>query len=301
VHRREAVMEAALKAYSDQVTLSVEKYAAEVSDPTIRGVLADAMTAEAAREAEVTPYKFHVSEDIYTSMVLHSDPERHWRSVYHPRVCSKMLSPQDLLTWSIQRFKYAGGTLDIFAHDNPLGRKSLTTWQKFLYGTTIYSYFAPLWTVIFLCAPLVYLFTGASAVSAYDDAFYSHLLPFLVINKLAFVLGTWGIETWRGEQHYLGFFWLNIKALRDVILSRPIKFHVTPKTRQSGNFYGLVWPHLVIIGLSIVGLLFMGVRVFGFHHGDPGAYLANLFWTLANMLALSAIVLAARRRPQEAS
>jgi cellulose synthase (UDP-forming) len=301
VHRREAVTEAALKAFSDQVTESVDRYASQVDDPAIRGALAGAMTAEVARETEVTPYKFHVSEDIYTSIVLHSDAERKWQSVYHPRVCSKMLSPQDLLTWSIQRFKYAGGTLDIFAHDNPLKRKSLTAWQKVMYGTTIFSYFAPLWTVVFLCAPLVYLFTGASAVSAYDDAFYAHLLPFLVLNKLAFVLGTWGVETWRGEQHYLGFFWLNLKALRDVVLSRPIKFHVTPKTRQSGNFYGLVWPHLVIIGLSLLGLALMGVRVFGLHQAEPGAYLANLFWTIANMLSLSAIVFAARRRPQEAS
>ena len=46
----------------------------------------------------VDPYKFHVSEDIYTSIVLHGDPERRWRSVMHPEVESKMLSPQDLLT-----------------------------------------------------------------------------------------------------------------------------------------------------------------------------------------------------------
>ena len=51
-----------------------------------------------ALETELTPYKFHVSEDIYTSMVLHEDRPRTWKSVYHPLVETRMLSPQDLLT-----------------------------------------------------------------------------------------------------------------------------------------------------------------------------------------------------------
>ncbi len=301
VHRRDAVMETALKSFSDQVESSVDVYAAQIEDAELRGALADAMTTEAAREVELTPYKFHVSEDIYTSIEMHSDAERGWKSVYHPRACSKMLSPQDLLTWSIQRFKYAGGTLDIFRHDNPLKRKALSAWQKLMYGTTIYSYLAPLWTVAFLLAPIAYLFTNTSPITAYNDEFYAHLLPFLIVNKLAFILGTWGVRTWRGEQHYLAFFWLNIRALRDVILNRPIKFHVTPKTRQSGNFFALVWPHITLVGISLMGLLIMGTRVFALHQGDPGTYLANLFWTIANMLSLSAVILAARRRPQEAS
>ena len=59
----------------------------------------------------INPYKFYVSEDIYTSIVLHSDPEHHWKSVLHPKVELKMLSPQDFIkTWMIQRFKYAGGS-----------------------------------------------------------------------------------------------------------------------------------------------------------------------------------------------
>jgi cellulose synthase (UDP-forming) len=264
--------------------------------------LHDRMASEAARETELTPYKFHVSEDIYTSIVLHADPDRRWRSVYHPEVLSKMLSPQDLLTWTIQRFKYAGGTLDIARNDSPFKRKGLSSWQKLAYGASIYSYLAPLWTLVFLVAPIIYFFTGASPVRAYSADFYAHFIPFLVINKLAFVVGTWGVPSWRGEQYYLAFFWTNLKAMRDVLLKRPIKFHVTPKTRQAGNFLTLVRPHLVIIGLTVAGMIWMGVRVFVFHTGDLAAYTANMFWSINNLLSLVVMVQAAvHRAPAEDS
>ncbi len=298
IHRREAVLEAALKAYGRQVEKSIQHHTDKVADPELRGMLAQAMAGETARGLELTPYKFHVSEDIYTSIVLHSDEERQWRSVYHPRVLSKMLSPQDLLAWTIQRFKYAGGTLDIAFHDNPLKLPGLSSWQKLMYGTTLYSYLAPLWTVAFLLAPIVYFFTGVAPLATYDAAFYGHLLPFLVINRLAYMVGTWGVNTWRGEQYYLAFFWLNIKALLDVVESKPVKFHVTPKTREAQRFLGLVWPHLALLALTVLGAVFMGMRIFVFGEGDVAAYIANCFWSMNNVLSLLPIVHAAVRQPQ---
>jgi cellulose synthase (UDP-forming) len=299
VHRREAVMEAGLKTYATQLDKELAPYAGKVADPELQSTLRSAMLPEAAREVEFTPYKFHVSEDIYTSIALHSDPERSWKSVFHPEVLSRMLSPQDLLTWSIQRFKYAGGTLDIFWNDNPL-KRALSPWQRVMYGTTIYSYLAPLWTVVFLLSPIVYFFTATSPVSAYNADFYMHFLPFIIINRLAYMAGTWGIPSLRGEQYYLAFFWLNLKALRDVLLKRPIKFHVTPKTKQAGNFLGLVWPQASLIALSAVGICVMSVRL-ATGSGDASAFLANLFWTANNMLALWVIVSAALHKQQESS
>lgn len=296
VHRRDAVMEGALKALGASVEATVAPIERDVACEETRGLLSAAVASEAAREIELTPYKFHVSEDIYTSIVLHADSERRWKSVFHPAVVSKMLSPQDLLTWSIQRFKYAGGTLDIFLHDSPLRRKGLDAWQKLAYGATAYSYLAPLWTVVFLLAPAIYLFTGLSAVSAYDADFYSHLVPFLILNRLAYMAATWGVSTQRGEQYYLAFFWLNIKALVDVALGRPVKFHVTPKTKQSGNHGSLVAPHLTIVGLYAVGTIVGAYRVASGGGADLGPLLVNLFWTAHNAAALSIIVRAAFRK-----
>jgi cellulose synthase (UDP-forming) len=296
VHRREAVMEAALKAFAEQVDKDVARAIADVTDETLRGELAAMVSVEAVRANELTPYKFHVSEDIYTSIILHSDKERGWKSVFHAEPLSKMLSPQDLLTWTIQRFKYAGGTLDIAKNDSPL-RRTLSFWQKLMYGTTIYSYLAPLWTLILLVMPIVYFFTGISAVTAYDAPFYAHVVPFLMVNRIAFMLTTWGVESWRGEQYYLAFFWTNLQAIVHVLRGKPVKFTVTPKVKQAGNFVRLVWPQLAILSLTAVGIAFRGVLV-GFSHSPPGPYVVNIFWGLWNASCLMAMLGAAFYKPE---
>jgi cellulose synthase (UDP-forming) len=288
IHRREAVMEAALKSYAAQVDSEIARATVDVTDPALRQELAAMVSVESARAAEITPYKFHVSEDIYTSLILHSDRERGWRSVFHPEPLSKMLSPQDLLTWTIQRFKYAGGTLDIARNDSPF-RRPLSRWQKLMYGTTIYSYFAPVWTLILLCMPIIYFFTGISAVTAYDAPFYGHIVPFLMINRIAFMLSTWGVESWRGEQYYLAFFWTNLKALIHVARGLPVKFHVTPKVKQAGNFYRLVLPHLVLISATFVGIAFRGLLV-AKGTSPLGPLVINIFWGLWNTSCLMAMV-----------
>lgn len=113
IHRREAVMEAALKRFSRKITDHVEKFTGKIEDKEIKEAVSETIKREMIEETPVSPYMYHVSEDIYTSIILHSDSDRKWKSVIHPQVESKMLSPQDLLTWVIQRFKYAGGSLDI--------------------------------------------------------------------------------------------------------------------------------------------------------------------------------------------
>ncbi|MFL6692020.1 MAG: glycosyltransferase, partial [Ramlibacter sp.] len=181
IHRREAIMQAALRSFAGSVDQEVRRFERDVPDAELRRDLGHAMRTQAALEQELTPYKFHVSEDIYTSIVLHNDPARRWKSVLHSRVESKMLSPQDLLTWMIQRFKYAGGTLDIALRDNPLFKGGMRLPQRLMYLSTFWSYLGCLWNVVFLAAPIVYLFTGIAPLSAYSGAFYVHALPFILL------------------------------------------------------------------------------------------------------------------------
>ncbi len=80
-----------------------------------------------------------------------------------------MLSPQDMLTWMIQRFKYAAGSLDILFHDNIFNRRrfKLSLPQTLMYATTFWSYLACVWNTVFLISPVIYLFTGIPPVSAW--------------------------------------------------------------------------------------------------------------------------------------
>jgi cellulose synthase (UDP-forming) len=300
IHRREAVMQAALRSFALTVDKEVTKFTDEVKDQELRNDLDDAMRTQFALEQELTPYKFHVSEDIYTSIVLHNDPDRRWKSVLHSRIESKMLSPQDLLTWMIQRFKYAGGTLDIALRDNPLFKGGMRLPQRLMYLTTFWSYLGCLWNIVFLLAPIVYLFSGIAPLSSYSGAFYLHALPFILLTELAFMVGTWGVRSWDGKASYLSFFPVNFRALWTVLRGEKIKFHVTPKARQEGSFLHLVYPQLAIIVLTLAGLAYAAWRVFaqGAEHELPNL-VVNVAWGLNNVFAMLPLVRAALWQPDD--
>lgn len=301
IHRREAVMQAAVKTFADSIDGYIRKFTSEIEDETLRENLKEAMSRELMIETEITPYKFHVSEDIYTSIILHSDKENNWKSVFHPYIESKMLSPQDLLSWTVQRFKYAGGTLDIFFHDNPLFKKGLSIPQKIMYGATFYSYFSCIWIIIFLVSPIIYLFFWISPVASTSFEFFKHFLPFFLSMQIAFMLGTWGIPSWRGSAFYLSFFPINFRALAMVLQGKKIKFPITPKDRQEGNFLRLVIPQLIIIGLTLLGIIYTGINIYLGNFINYGGYIANIFWGFLNIFSMSGIVYAAFWKPRQDS
>lgn len=293
VHRREALMDGAVRRFAGRVRASVAPVAARVPDPSLRATLSRALASQAARHAELEPFAFHVSEDIYTSVLLHADEGRRWRSVHHPRALTRMLSPQDPLAWTIQRFKYASGTLDLALRENPVGRRGLDGWQKVMYGATAYAYLAPLWTVPLMLAPIAYLLLGVAPVRAYDGALWAHLLPFLVASRLALWAGTWGVPIRRSEQYHLAAFWLHLRALGHVLARRPLRFAVTPKRRAARRSVHLVLPHLALLALMALAVAAGTLRLDPAAPGALGAWAANVFWTAHNALALLPLVLAA--------
>jgi cellulose synthase (UDP-forming) len=302
IHRREAVMEAALRQWSDQVAAAAgrnERAARKLTgEEAISDSISDVMRWQSALEEDFQPYKFHVSEDIYTSIVLHSDRERGWKSVLHPVVQAKMLSPNDLLSWTIQRFKYAGGTLDILAHDNPLFRRGLTLPQKLMYGSTFYSYLAPLWNIVFLFSPIIFLFSGVAPVAGYSLDFFVHIAPFLLFNELSQLVAMWGNSNAKGRAWYLAMFPLNLQALWAVVRGRKISFPVTPKDRQVGSYPRLVRWQIALVVLTTAGLLWGWVSfALGREGYTLGAMIANTLWGTSNALSMIPMISAAFWQP----
>ena len=302
IHRREAVVEAALRQWSEKIAGAADsgerRFRKITGDDEVDENLRQMSVWQNAVEEEFTPYKFHVSEDIYTSIALHSDRERGWKSVQHHVVVSKMLSPNDLLSWTIQRFKYAGGTLDILRADNPLFRPGLTLPQRIMYGSTFYSYLSPVWNVIFIIWPIVFLFTGIAPISGYSLDFFRHIVPFLLLNELAQLVGMWGTSAAKGRAWYMGMFPLNMQALWAVARGRKISFPVTPKDRQVGSYPRLVKWQILVVVLIILGLIWgWGAFLRGALGYGLGAMIANTLWGVNNGLSMLPIIRAAFWQP----
>ncbi|WP_423142997.1 glycosyltransferase [Parablastomonas sp. CN1-191] len=305
IHRREAVMFVALREFSEAVSRASGEQRSRLGRiARLRKGDSEEQIAlarwKAVQEEELTPYKFHVSEDIYSTIVLHQDTGRNWKTVMHPDVESRMLSPQDLLTWTIQRYKYAGGSLDILFHDNPVLRPGMTFMQRMMYLATFWSYLGALWNLVFLVSPVIYLVSGIAPVDAYTGDFFGHALPFLILNELAFLFGTWGHSGYKGKVTYLASFPLSLRALWAVVRKKKISFPVTPKARQEGNHLHLVWPQIAIMMLTILAFAYAAI-LFALGHGPytTGGMIANGLWGLNNVLAMGIMVRAAFWKPAE--
>lgn len=302
VHRREAVLEVAIRTWATDVDAFVQRQHDEIrrltGEAAVDTQLANVSRIAAAQEVDFTPFMLHVSEDIYTSIRLHKDGERGWKSVQHPVVVSRMISPNDLLSWTIQRFKYAGGTLDILRTDNPLFGKGLTLPQRLMYGVTFYSYLSPLWNIVFILWPVIFLFSGLAPVATYSIDFLLHIVPFLLLNELSQLTGLWGAKTMSGRRWYLAMFPVNIQALWSVALGRKISFPVTPKQRSEGRFLYLVKWQILMVGLTLAGLIWAwSIHLGGWGNYSIGGLVANTLWGVNNIQSLMPIILAAVWRP----
>ena len=302
IHRREAVMEAALRQWSDAIEAAAGRNETAARRLTGEKVLSEtlrsAMRWQGALDQDFQPYKFHVSEDIYTSLALHSDRERGWKSVLHPVVQARMLSPNDLLSWTVQRFKYAGGTLDIFINDKPFFKKGLTVWQKLMYGATFCSYLSPIWNVVFLVSPIIFLFTGIAPLSGYTLEFFIHITPFLFLNEFSKLVSAWGNSNSQGRAWYLATFPVNLQALWAVLRGKKISFPVTPKDRQVGTYGRLVRWQIAVVVLTLIGLAWGWTAYsLGLAGYTLGAMIANTLWGLSNALSMLPIIRAAYWQP----
>jgi cellulose synthase (UDP-forming) len=301
IHRREAIMSLAVSDFAEEVRKNINKTLTKKERSRITTNDAKIHKKVSFLSQQMTPFKFHASEDIYTSIMLHADYRNQWKSYQHHLVECKMLSPQDVDTWVKQRMRYATGSLDIAFNDNPIFRKGLTLGQRVCYFATIYSYFAPLWIVVFLLSPIIFFFTQALPVQAYSFDFLKYFIPFQIFNTITMTVGCWGIKTNRGDQYYISCFWMMLLSLISAVIGKEVKFNVTPKEKQGGNEMQHILPHLVIIGLTVTGILYNIVLILLDMHPSVSGFISNTFWSLFNIFNLSIMIRAAYWKDQPES
>ena len=238
-----------------------------------------------------------VTEDMATAMRLHSHG---WRTVYHHEVLAHGLAPEDLGTMLHQRLRWSQGTLQVLLRENPLVQRGLTVAQKIMYGATMWSYLSGFAAVVYIAAPVIYMLVGTKPVVSFGGDFFAHLLPFLLLNQLLFVVVGWGVRTWRGQQYSLALFPLWIRActtaVSNVWFGRSLGFVVTPKTRQQGGPpWRLIRPQLVAMALLVFAGI-IGVVRMAAGQADVLATSVNMVWIVFDLLVLSVVVQAARYR-----
>lgn len=245
-----------------------------------------------------------VTEDMATAMRLHGSG---WCSVYHHERLARGLAPDDLRTSLQQRLRWAQGTIQVLLRESPLTAPGLSPAQRLMYFATMWSYLAGFFSVVYLAAPILYLVFGVLPVRTLSAEFFWHLLPYLVVNQLFFVVIGWGLPTWRGQQYSLALFPLWIQAVTsavsNVYFGKKLGFVVTPKTRSMGGNalanVRLVRPQLAVI-LLLIGAVVFGLARLALGLSAEGIpILVNVFWVCYDLILLSVVIDAALYQPND--
>lgn len=269
IHRRDALFEASLTAI--------------------------APSASQLTSCEQQPFRFHVSEDIFTSIRLHSSG---WKSVFHPQVEARMLSPWSSHAWAAQKLKYAGGTFDIMLRANPCFLGKMPWRIRLHYLSTFWSYASVLWFPILLLAPVVSLTTGLVPIRSDSLTFFIHFLPVLIANEAAMFAGTKGYSTYGGRCMSLGTLPIQIRALWMVLRGHSPKFPPTPKTPGHQRDWRYGRPILWIILVLFAGAIWAVTgAVTGSTPHNSAFFTINLFWISVNLLLLARVLLASLSVP----
>jgi cellulose synthase (UDP-forming) len=259
-----------------------------------------AVDVDRAEEAQpVLPIStIAVTEDMATSLRLHA---LGWTSVYHDEVLARGLAPEDMASAFQQRLRWAQGTIQVLLRQNPLVLKGLTTGQRLMYLGTMWSYLSGFFIVVYIAGPPLYLLFGVVPISSYSQAFFAHLVPYLVTSQVLFTVAGWGKPTWRGQQYSLALFplWIRaaLNAFGNVVLKRQLAFIVTPKVYRPGRRLRLVWPQLLALAVLAVSLVVGLVKLVLGWDANRGAITVNLLWACYLLAVLSVVLRALRVRP----
>jgi cellulose synthase (UDP-forming) len=231
-----------------------------------------------------------VTEDVHTAMRLH---DHGYGSAYLNRILASGLATENLPRHIAQRVRWARGMVQLFRLDNPLRRRGLGWAQRLCYSNAILNFFNGLPRLIFLVAPLAYLYFDRYIINASALVILLYALPHMVHAHFANtrVRGRFRHSFWASLYESVLAWYLVMPTIRVLLRPRGGKFNVTTKGGliDSGYFdWTVATPNAVLVLLNLGGLVTGLLRLVGGNPQDTGALLMNVSWTFVNLLILGA-------------
>jgi len=242
-----------------------------------------------------------VTEDAHTALKLH---RRGYRSAYLAIPQAAGLATESLSGHVAQRIRWARGMAQIARLDNPLFGKGLRLSQRLCYANAMLHFFYGLPRIIYLTAPLAFLFFGAHVIHASALMILAYALPHIFQANLTNirVQGKFRHLLWN-EVYETTLAWY---ILRPTIVSfinpKLGKFNVTPKGGlvERGYFDSqIAKPYLFLLVLNLAGIAAGVLRLIATESsGEVHTIWFNLGWTIYNMLLLGATIATASESRQ---
>lgn len=242
-----------------------------------------------------------VTEDAHTALKLH---RRGYRSAYITVPQAAGLATESLSGHVAQRIRWARGMAQIARLDNPLLGKGLRLSQRLCYANAMLHFFYGLPRIIYLTAPLAYLFFGAHVIHASALMILAYALPHIMQANLTNLRtqGKFRHLLWN-EVYETTLAWYILRPTLVALFNPKLgKFNVTPKGGLVTRSYfdrQIAKPYLFLLVLNLAGLAAGAMRlVYTDATGEAQTIWFNLAWTVYNVLLLGATIATASEMRQ---
>ncbi len=244
-----------------------------------------------------------VTEDAFTALKLH---RKGYRSAYIARKQAAGLATESLAVHVRQRVRWARGMAQILRMDCPLFGPGLSLMQRLCYSNAMLHFFYGLPRIVFLTAPLAFMFFEAHIIQASAMMLAAYVLPFLFINYVvnSRIQGNYRHSFW-AEVYETTVSWYAITpTLLALINPRLGEFNVTAKGGlvEKGFFdMKIAIPYLILMLLNLAGLIVGVARLVWWNPAETDTVVLNMMWICYNLIILGAVVAVAREKTQKRS
>lgn len=243
-----------------------------------------------------------LTEDLLTGMQLQAHG---YTTIFYEKILVQGLAPQSYKDLIQQRDRWCRGNVQSFKVANPLTLKGLSWMQRILYTQSTLYWTYGIQKMMFLLAPLLFLYAHIYPVRATLESLTLFWLPQFTLSYAAFRKLTDGRRSFIASHLYevslapwmaLSFIkeWLGIRSKK-----KKSTFTVTPKEQQH------VSPHVFIEGALLfsfltflaIGGLIKATSDYIMHQVESSALIMNVFWVLFNLIALIYSIFLSVERP----
>ena len=241
-----------------------------------------------------------VTEDAHTALRLH---RKGYTSAYINIVQAAGLATETLSAHVGQRIRWARGMAQIFRVDNPLLGKGLTIGQRLCYANAMIHFLGGIPRLIFLLAPLGFLYFHSYLIYAPTTEILLYALPVIVHSSIAnsYMQGKYRYSFW-AEIYETVLAWYIARPTTVALINPKIgTFNVTAKGGLiTDEFFDLTIskPYLFLIALNLLGIGAAIYRYFIGPSNEQGTVFINFAWTAYNLLVLGGAISVAQETRQ---
>ncbi len=202
-----------------------------------------------------------ITEDAESALELHS---RGWNSLYVDKPMIAGLQPETFSSFIGQRSRWCQGMVQILLLKNPLFKQGLTLAQRLCYLSSSMFWLFPLSRMVFIFAPMLFIFFGMKIYIANGQEFLSYTITYmlsaLMIQSYIFGRFRW---PWISDLYeYIQSVMLFRAVVSVFVAPRRPTFNVTAKgqTLDDEHLSSFATPYFVIFGMVLASLVFLAWR-----------------------------------------